>query len=32
MKVINIWDEIKENDDALKPIVNKWERKRGEKK
>ena len=26
-KVINIWDELKANDDALKPIVNKWNKR-----
>ena len=27
VKVINTWDELKENDDALKPIVNKQSRR-----
>ena len=30
-RVINIWDEIKENDEALKPIVNKWGKRKRRK-
>ena len=26
-RVVNIWEEMKENEEALKPIVNKWGRK-----
>jgi hypothetical protein len=26
-KTINIWDDIKENDEALKPIFNKWSKR-----
>lgn len=29
-KVINIWDGIKASDEALKPIVNKWSKRRKE--
>ena len=29
-KVINTWEELKENDDVLKPIVNKWSRRNKE--
>ena len=27
-RVVNIWDEVKANDEVLKPIVNKWGKKR----
>ena len=29
-RTINIWDEMKANDEALKPIVNKWVKRRKE--
>ena len=28
---VNIWDEMKENDEALKPIVNKWGKRKRRK-
>ena len=30
-RVVNIWEELKENEDILKPIVNKWGKKRRRK-
>lgn len=30
-RTINIWDEMKENDEALKPIVNKWGKRKRRK-
>ena len=29
-KTVNIWEETKENEEALKPIVNKWSKRRKE--
>ena len=29
-KVINIWEEMQASDEALKPIVNKWSKKKKE--
>ena len=29
-KVINIWEEIKVSDETLKPIVNKWSKRRND--
>ena len=30
-RLVNIWNELKENDEALKPIVNKWGKKQRRK-
>ena len=30
-RVVNIWEELKENEEVLKPIVNKWGKKRRRK-
>lgn len=30
VKVINIWEGIRESDEILKPIVNKWSKRRKE--
>ena len=30
-RMVNIWDELKENEEILKPIVNKWGKKRRRK-
>ena len=29
-RVINIWEQLKTHDETLKPIVSKWERRKGE--
>ena len=30
-RIINVWEELKEKDEALKPIVNKWGKTRRRK-
>ena len=30
-RVVNIWEELKANEEVLKPIVNKWAKKRRRK-
>lgn len=30
-RVVNIWEELKVNDEVLKPIINKWGKKRRRK-